>query len=229
MQRLILPGTIYLTDDVDLISSALSQPRKYIIYDLDDQSNNMDIMFPKYSVKATVLNPPPSAVHKHCDGLQEEFIDEYQRYLISEDVCDIVALMIIGLNNGFDAFIYIPSFSEDSVWVNILLMYFETIYGIHVGTSAENVFSFNPEFQNVIASTLYFKLQIDILSYINLISDPSVPFSYATFFSQIDPMVKIQADLLCHSGIDENPYDTFVRLFLACQKNPNITPAVTFN
>jgi hypothetical protein len=155
---MIFPGTLFITDSKDLISAAVFDPNKRqrcMVLDLDETSDELKSMFPNDAIKGTVLLPPPSAIFLQIDGDQEGFIFDYEMYLRSNDVVDYISTIIFMIYSGINTLIYIPSYSEDSVWVNVLLGFFEKEFGIHIGTSVTNGFSYNGTQDHYISNLMY--------------------------------------------------------------------------
>ena len=167
-------GTLYLTDNKNVVINAILNPSRFTIC-MDtsetgnvEEDNMLHQMFPGNVQKATILNAPPKAVYAEIDGEHERFIELYNEYLDSPEVTDFIVAMLSHMHRGYerDIIIYVPNFNEDSVWINVLLINIFTRFGIHIGTSPQDFFSYNPDYDQVIADALYQYNYIDIFDYI---------------------------------------------------------------
>lgn len=219
-------GSLYLTDNKDLICRSITDPTKIqrsMALSMDEQSSELENMFPGYVMKATILLPPPSAVFREIDGDYRGFVDEYIGWLNSEMVTDYISSVLLMVYQGINTMIYIPSFSEDSVWVNTLLEFFEKTYGLHIGTSAENGFRYDNNFDINVLNTMYYHNCINELQYLS-----GLPIYYNEIPSQI--WSKLAFDLMKYGGRDEDAMSVYNRI----RRDSSIThsivrPAVMFD
>lgn len=220
---MIIPGTLYLTDNKELVCQSITNPmniQRCMVIDLDEQSNDLETMFPKDAVKGTFLLPPPSAVFREIDGDHDGFIDEYISFLKSERVIDYISSILLMVYSGVNTLIYVPSFSEDSVWINILLGFFETEFGFHIGTGANNSFAYDSTKDINVLNLMFMCNCIDVLSYLR-----DIPLSYTNHPPFL--VAKISKELYAYCG-DENPTTAYYNTMYALHKNPRAIPAIEF-
>lgn len=221
-----MPGSLYLTDNKDLICKSITDPmkiQKSMALSMDEQSSELENMFPGYVMKATILLPPPSAVFREIDGDYRGFIDEYVGWLNSEMVVDYISSILLMIYQGINTMIYIPSFSEDSVWVNTLLEYFEKTYGLHIGTSAENGFRYDNAYDAGVLNTMYYRNCINELQYL-----AGLP----PYYNDIPPQIwsKLTFDLMKYGGRDEDIMSVYNRIRRDSNANHSVVvPAVVFD
>lgn len=229
-----ITGTIYIIDEprIDVLKSNLMRmpppggnlaPNTALCMDMDETDNMLEVWFPEHCQKATILLPPPAAMYKEIDGDQEGFIKEYNEYLeYDSTVQDFICSMILYLHIGGNILLYTPSHLEDdTLWTNVLILFFFTRFGITIGSSIENSFAYDPKYDGVIADLLYGKGYISIMEYLN-ISDP-------TMLPSTDACQKLAADL-SYIAPGEDPmafyYDTKRRMIET--NSPLLKPAIIF-
>lgn len=227
-------GTIYLVDEpnIDVLKRNLMNipppggrlaTGTIMCMDMDETDNMLELWFPEHCQKATLLCPPPLAMYKEIDGDLEGFIQAYNEYLdYDESVQDFIASMLLYLHIGGDILLYTPSHIEDdAIWVNTLVMYFFTRFGITIGTSATNQAAYDPRYDSVVAVFIYSKGLMDVFdfvnSYLNPYPDPSI-------------VERLCMDLSRFCGPGDNPmelYDSMITS-LTCYGTPLLRPAVVF-
>jgi len=226
-------GTMYLVDEkhIDVAKQAMAtnpppmgalSKGSVLCMDMDETTNELEMQFPDHTAKATILCPPPCIILKELDGDAEGFIEGYNAYLDNdESVQEIIASILMFLHMGGNVLLYSPAFIDDDVvWLNTLMLYFFTRYGISIGTPTSN-FSYDPRYDEVIASTLYKAGYIDVFGYINC-SPEQIP--------GMDVQEKVYMDLLPVCGPGEVPMDIYMQVknSLLMYGKPVIKPAITF-
>jgi hypothetical protein len=88
---------------------------------------------------------------------------EYNDYLEHDDsVQEFIATMLLFLHAGGQVLLYSPAMLEDGAgWLNTLMIFFYTRYGITIGTPT-NEFSYDPTYDGIVAEMLYNKGYIDV-------------------------------------------------------------------
>lgn len=227
---MIVRGTVYMTDDLDLIFKALSDPmnraqgRSIMALSLDEMDSELERQYPYDAFKATCLLPPPTAIFHQIDGDTNAFVEEYTIYLQSDVVTDFLSAVFKSLVNGVNIMMYTPSFGEDIVWINIFLQFMENYYGIHIGTSATNNFIYNPNFDIPLANTMYFYNAMDIIEFMIY-----TPDNYVVIPNHL--VSKIAYDLRGLVGDKENPMDIFFemrKIYHGCPNPVTLKPGITF-
>jgi hypothetical protein len=102
-------------------------------------------------------------------------------------------------------------------------MFFYTRYGITIGTSAQNGFMYDQNYDNVISDILYKRKMIDVMDYIN--STTYYPYP------PLDTYGQVMQDLSFFAGPGENPYETFLFVKNSFLQNgiPVIKPGLIFD
>lgn len=161
-------GTLYTAEDENFVRVVLSDPRSNTIcMSMDESDNSLERDFPSRVQVSTILCAPPSAIYKDIDGKHEEFIQDYNYYLESPPVTEFIAAMLAFMHRGGNILLYIPGFTEDSIWVNVLILNLFTRFGITAGMSADKSFSYDPRYDAVIANLLYYYGYIDVFDFMN--------------------------------------------------------------
>lgn len=228
-------GNIYLVDEphIEMLKRELSMnpapggglaTGTMLCIDLDETDNTLEQMFPFHCQKGTLLCPPPKAMYREIDGDQEGFIQEYYAYLdYDESVQDFIASMLLFLHIGGNIRMYTPSYIEDdTIWMNTLLLFFFTRYGITIGTSAERPAGYDSRYDGQIANMMYRHGVMEIFDYVNSCTEMIAPYEFQD---------KICQDLLPYCGPEENPLDVFahIRYSLTQEGKPITKPALIFD
>ena len=216
-------GTLYLAEDINFVRTVLlDQTSRTICLTTDEADDILEKEFPNLVQKATILCAPPSAIYKDIDGDHEGFIQEYTEYLNSRSVTDFIALVLAYMHRGGNVLLYIPSYTEDSIWVNTLLINLYERFGMLAGMSADKSFSYDPSYDGLVVDVMYEYGYISIFDYIS-----SYPFA--------EPPVplydRINYDLAAYCLPGEYPLQSFYRIktnILMNGANPIVKPAVTF-
>lgn len=229
-------GTIYLVDEphIDVLrANLMTTPPPggsiatgtMLCIDLDETTDMLEMNFPDHCQKATLLCPPPLAMHKEIDGDMEGFIEAYNDYLdYDESVQEFIASILLYLHIGGNILMYIPSHIEDeTVWVNTLVLYFYTRYGITIGSGPDKPASYDPKYDGEVADMMYSRGYMEVLDYIN--STPNMVVVY--------PMLrdKLCRDLLPYCAPGENPLDMYYYIKRCILQNgvPVYKPALVFD
>ena len=229
-------GTLFVIDapHIDLLKYQLATNpppmgmlagNRLLCMDMDETTNELEEQFPNHCMKATLLCPPPIAMYKEIDGDQEGFIEAYYDYLDHEEsVQEFIATMLLFLHVGGNIILYTPAYMEDDpVWMNTLILFFFTRFGITIGTSPQNGFFYDQNYDNRISDILYQRRMIDVFDYIN--STTYYPYPPLETYDQV------MNDLSFFAGKDENPYDMFLIIKNSLLQNgvPIIKPAIVFD
>ena len=226
-------GTVYLVDEehIDVLKSNLMNnpppggriaTGTMLCLDMDETDNMLEVWFPNHAQKATLLCPPPIAMYKSIDGDSEGFIDEYIRYLkYEESVNDFIASILLFLHLGGNILLYTPSnLGEDTVWLNTLMMFFYTEFGITIGTPT-SACSYDPSYDSVIPNFMYLHGVMDLMDYI-----------YSSTDIPLDPIIqsKLRMELAPMTPIGEDPLEIYnIMKFHQAEGLMAFKPAVTFD
>ena len=226
-------GSMYIMDatGIDAIVHQLSTnppPRgilaggRVICMDMDETQDDLEKMFPEHCTKATIFCPPPSVMMKEIDGDGEGFIMEYNDYLEhDETVQEFISTMLLFLHVGGQILLYSPALLDDgAVWLNTLLLFFYTRYGITVGTPT-NEFSYDPSYDATIIDLLYARDCINVFDYCNGYPDMNPSISLAN---------KAYYELSHFCGPGEDPAMVYYRIKSNVMKYgvPILKPGVIF-
>jgi len=227
-------GTIYMMDEprLDVLRGWLNTTPPpmgnmatgtMICMDMDETDNKLEVEFPDHCQKATLLCPPPLAMYKEIDGDEEGFIQAYNEYLdYDSSVQDFIASMLMYLHMGGHIFMYSPSYIDDCpIWLNTLMLFFFTRYGITIGTSESNGSMYDQRYDGVIADLLYRKGFMNVFDYIN---------SNTSNILDSDIEEKVCLDLEPFTPIGEHPLEMYRYMKDSLLKYglPIIKPAVIF-
>ncbi len=207
---LVMPGSLYLANDRDFVCNSIARAangQRIMALDMDEQDSFLIDNFPGYVVKATILLPPPTAVFKEIDGDADGFIAEYLDWLKSDMVTEYLSSILLMVYDGINTFIYIPSFSEDSIWINVFLDFMRNTFGLNIGTSAQNGFKYDNNFDTFVMNMMYYYNCINELQYLS---------GLPTYYLDIPPQIwaKLSFDLLKYGSKGENPSDIYRRIRL---------------
>ena len=205
-------GSIYVVDEphLDVLKNTLSSTPppgggavagSTLCVDLDETDNMIEVWFPNHAQKGTLLCPPPIAMYKEIDGDMEGFISEYFNYLKHEEsVQDFIASMMLLLHLGGNIIIYTPSHLEDdAIWMNNLIMFFFTEFGITIGTPT-TVAEYDSKYDSSNATFMYSRGVMDVFDYIMSTQDMTPPWYVHD---------RIIMDLLPLCSKEENPIHKF--------------------
>ena len=199
-------GTLYTADDPNFVRAVLYNPQfaaNTIVMSMDEEDDSLEREFPDRVQVSTILCAPPSAIYKDIDGNHEEFITDYNEYLDSPPVTEFIAAVLAHMHRGGNILLYIPEFTEDSIWVNVLLINLFTRFGITVGMSKDKNFEYDPKYDAVIANIIYSYGYIDIIDYMN--SNPEM-------FPPYELCERVAYDLAPYCLPGENGVDVYARM-----------------
>ncbi|MBR1988199.1 MAG: hypothetical protein IKA36_04060 [Clostridia bacterium] len=219
-----IKGSLFVTDDIMFVRQILMDPRSTMLcLSLDEVDRSLEREFNRV-VPATLLLPPASAVCAEIDGDEERFIQEYSNYLNSEIPTGFIVTILKLLHDAQNAIMYIPSFNEDSVWFNQLMMNFFVRWGITIGMSKEKGFNYDPRYDTVILEELYRNNYINVFQFII-----ETPMGY--YPSDYYLSMKLQNELICFITPGETIFG-FIAQYREAVFNagtPFVKPAVSFD
>lgn len=225
------PGILYVLDNVDNIAGAMSADvyGRHVVLNLseDISTTKVEDIFKGITQDATILCPPPGAVYMEIDGDTEGFKNYYNNYLCSDEVKRFILLTLYAVHTGVNVYMYIPEFTNESMWIGMLLNHLLYEYGISVGFVGKR-FSFDPKIADKVMCDLY------LANFIN-------PFELISFINTTDylypyPLEKMSNELKFY-GCETNDVMKFV---MECKANqqyaanrnintpPVLRPAIVF-
>ena len=150
--------------------------------------------------------------------------NEYLEY--DSSVQEFIASMLYFMHIGGNIVLNIPAYLEDEpIWINTLILFFYSRYGINIGTSPQNLFNYDINYDNIIITLLYQKKMVDVFDFINsntYMSSNNLP---------IELYNQVVNDLIILSGLDNNPmilYE-FIKNNYLKTGIPIIKPAIYFD
>lgn len=219
MSSTILKGTIFITDNPDIIySTPLNNGTK--IVNLDEDGVLMDS---KDIIGGTCLLPPMEAKIAEADGNEQLYDSVYQSHLLMPFQQSFIAALIAFLYKGGNLLLFLPELGYTNTTEKLIQHIFR-IYGIHIG------FIGNPNPQ--IANCYYDNKCIPI--WINLIYSSNVISPYEYLYLYPDDAVITNNQIMEKLIYDIQPYgdsindrkNYILRLHKLIHKNPSITPAI---
>lgn len=231
----IMPGSLFIVDEqhFDILKYNLSTnppPGRgpavgtLLCCDLDDGDDMLECMFPEHVQKATLLCPPPSALFKEIDGDMDGFISEYMSYLdYDNSVKEFLSSLLLFIHLGGNAIIYTPSnVDDDAIWLNTLMAFFNTRFGITIGTSQTEPYYFDERYSSIVSSYMYENGSMNVFDFINSTTD-TAPNNY--IISE-----KLRTDLAPYVDSGHDPAMLFTEMKQHMIQNgvPILYPAIRF-
>lgn len=144
----MLKGTIYATNNMQILQNALGSSSVIIVGEADDNFINSI-----NAVKGSVLMPPYQCVSALMDNRIEEYNRLYFQHL-SEPCCvELIAVIIRSLYNGNNIMIYMNP-DEYNMYFAQLSQYLLNTFGIMIGTESNN-FGYNNNYDYALCTLLY--------------------------------------------------------------------------
>lgn len=184
---MFIKGSLYIANDINIVNNAMVLPNNKTL-DLDEFGKILDQNNPNV-VRSTCLLPPPNAIIAEIDGDHEQFVSTYRSYLCMDVISDFISVIIQAMHLGTNFIMFIPEMSEDSVWVNELILYFMTQYGIKIGTSPTDVFAYDERATSQNALLLYMYGYIDPYEFLFYYTEPIYPAILEKLINDVKPAV----------------------------------------
>lgn len=171
---MILKGTIYITNDINLCLSNLNMCKTIVIADEPDQYNIPG------KIGGSLLLPPYEAMEYLIDGDMNSFNREYLNYLQTNYSVDkFVSIIIQALIAGTNIIFLLEDEEELTDQIEVtLLNFFVMQYGIIIGTSSRS-FAFDTTYTPFILNKLYAEEDMPKETYLNLFPQ-EIPFDQFT-------------------------------------------------
>lgn len=139
MNKNVLKGTIYVTDNMDFVTSVPDQSVKIISLDEDNRLNPND----PNVVIGTCLLPPIEALIAEADGDEDLYNIHYINHLNSPYVQEFIGVLISALYRGISLLLFAPQMKENISIVK-LRQHLWSLYGITIGIVGGESCSFDP-------------------------------------------------------------------------------------
>ena len=175
---MLLKGTIYITNDINLCLTNMAMCKTIIIAD-EPENYRMP-----QAIGGSLLLPPYQALELLVDGNERDFEFEYDQYLNNDiSVYKFINIILQALIVGTNIIFLVES--NDIDFMKVLRRYFAVSFGIILGDSM-NPFSFDINYTTSILNRLYSCDDISKETYLSL-----YPLEF-----DIDPFCvgKLQAD-----------------------------------
>lgn len=161
----IVKGTIYMTDDLRIISIA---PDDVKIISLDEDNrispNNPNV------IVGTCLLPPMEALIAEADGDEGLYDMCYINHLNSPYIQSFIGAIISALYKGISFLVYVPSL-RDTFFISKLRIHLWTLYGISIGISNVEQCQFDIHCIPIWLNLMYFANVIDYTEYLFMYPD----------------------------------------------------------
>lgn len=175
---MLLKGTIYITNDINLCLTNMAMCKTIIIAD-EPENYRMP-----QAIGGSLLLPPYQALELLVDGNERDFEFEYDQYLNNDiSVYKFINIILQALIVGTNIIFLVES--NDIDFMKVLRRYFAVSFGIILGDHM-NPFSFDINYTTIILNRLYSCDDISKETYLSL-----YPLEF-----DIDPFCvgKLQAD-----------------------------------
>ena len=192
---MLLKGTIYITNDINLCLTNMAMCKTIIIAD-EPENYRMP-----QAIGGSLLLPPYQALELLVDGNERDFEFEYDQYLNNDiSVYKFINIILQALIVGTNIIFLVES--NDIDFMKVLKRYFAVSFGIILGDSM-NPFSFDINYTTSILNRLYSCDDISKETYLSL-----YPLEF-----DIDPFCvgKLQADFNMRFNNIQSAHEYFKR------------------
>lgn len=149
--NIILTGTIYVTDDLQLVRSVPDRTVKIISL---DEENTISPNEPNVIV-GTCLLPPMEALIAEVDGDEDLYDAYYLNHLNEPSIQEFIGAIISALYKGISLLIYAPMMKEN-IFVSKLRSHLWVLYGIGIGIAGGEPCQFDPRCIPIWLNMMYF-------------------------------------------------------------------------
>lgn len=208
---MLLKGTIYITNDINLCLTNMAMCKTIIIA---DEPENYRI---PQAIGGSLLLPPYQALELLVDGNERDFEFEYDQYLNNDiSVYKFINIILQALIVGTNIIFLVES--NDIDFMKVLRRYFAVSFGIILGDSM-NPFSFDINYTPTILNRLYSCDDISKETYLSL-----YPLEF-----DIDPFCvgKLQADFNMRFNNIKEAHEYFKRYSQVLKNGGIIRDAVS--
>ncbi len=216
----ILKGTIYITDDPNIIYNIpINSNTKVINMDEDDILVNTDAM-----LVGTCLLPPVEAKIAEVDGNEALYDSIYASHLLEPYQQQFISAMLSYLYKGGNLMIFLPEIGTTYTREKFIYHLFSR-YGVHCGLVGHP----NPQISNCYYDNRCIPLWLNLIYSVNVISATEYLLNYP-----VD--ATINNNMIINKLIDElNPYGNTIndkinyilRYHKLIHNNSNLRPAIT--
>lgn len=208
---MLLKGTIYITNDINLCLTNMAMCKTIIIAD-EPENYRMP-----QAIGGSLLLPPYQALELLVDGNERDFEFEYDQYLNNDiSVYKFINIILQALIVGTNIIFLVES--NDIDFMKVLRRYFAVSFGIILGDSM-NPFSFDINYTPTILNRLYSCDDISKETYLSL-----YPLEF-----DIDPFCvgKLQADFNMRFNNIKEAHEYFKRYSQVLKNGGIIRDAVS--
>lgn len=208
---MLLKGTIYITNDINLCLANMAMCKTIIIAD-EPENYRMP-----QAIGGSLLLPPYQALELLVDGNERDFEFEYDQYLNNDiSVYKFINIILQALIVGTNIIFLVES--NDIDFMKVLRRYFAVSFGIILGDSM-NPFSFDINYTTSILNRLYSCDDISKETYLSL-----YPLEF-----DIDPFCvgKLQADFNMRFNNIKEAHEYFKRYSQVLKNGGIIRDAVS--
>ena len=207
----MLKGTIYITDNIDLVyNTSLNGMNKIISLDEDGILDNVI----KDVIGGTCLLPPMEAKIAEAAGNEQMYDNIYTNHLLLPFQQQFIAALIAFLYKGGNLILFLPEIGYTNT-TNKLIEHLFKIYGIHPGL----IESDNPSLANCYYDAKCIPIWLNLIFTAGVLSAQEYLLSY--------PVILLLIDHLKPYGDTINDKINYIlRYHKLIHKNPKLIPAI---
>lgn len=216
----MLKGTIYITDNIDLIyNTPLNSMSKIISLDEDGvlDTNNKDI------IGGTCLLPPMEAKIAEADGNEQMYDTVYSNHLLLPFQQQFVAALIAFLYKGGNLILFLPELGYTNTSEKLIEHLFK-LYGIHIGLIGHQ----NPFLANCFYDDKCIPIWLNLIYMAGVITPKEYLYMYP-----VDAMITNE-QVIMKLVNEMNPYGSTIaekknyifKFHKKIHKNPKVEPAI---
>lgn len=215
----MLKGTIYITDNIDVIyNTPINGLSKIISLDEDGVLDNI-----KEIIGGTCLLPPMEAKIAEADGNEQLYDLSYSNHLLLPFQQQFISALIAFLYKGGNLILFLPELGYTNTAEKLIEHLFR-IYGLHPGIIGHN----NPQFANCFYDTKCIPIWLNLIFTAGVLS----PTEYLYMYPEDAPITNEQVMILLIKQID--PYgktindkkNYILRYHKLIHINPKVVPVI---
>lgn len=216
----MLKGTIFITDNLDVIYSApigLNQTR-IISLDEDGVLGNIPGL-----IGGTCLLPPIEAKIAEADGNEQMYDRHYSSHLLLPYQQEFISALIAFLYKGGNLILFLPELGCNNTAVK-LIQHLYTIYGIHPGLIGDP----NPQIANCFYDAKCIPIWLNLIFIANVITPQEFLIMYPidAVISNNSVMFKLIEDIRPYGETTNDKIKYINRYHKLIHKNPKCVPAI---
>lgn len=214
---MFLKGTIYVTDDEDIVYKAPINNTRIVSLDEDGVLMKDDSI-----LVGTCLLPPIEAKIAEADGNEALYDMTYSNHLLEPYQREFISALLSFLYKGGNLILFLPELGTNNREKLVQHMY--TLYGIHIGLIGH----MNPSVANCYYDERCLPMWINMIYSVNVFT----PYEYLELYpldckiSDIS-MQKLLMEINPYGSSIKDKIDYILSLQKQLHKNPNVRPAIS--